>query len=217
MERSRRRLPSPALLISCLALFVALGGTVLAATKIDGRTIKVKSLPGNRVKVGSLPGNRVAPGSLKGDRIDARTLAQVPSADHADSATEARHAQTAIAADHATDASTINGRAVGCGGGQRQFAGACWDVAARENSLTAAEAAIVCGTAGGELPDALAFQAFSHQPGIVIAVDGEWSKDIGQTGSKGLLTMAYLTAAGLIEGASGTLQKQFRCVTPLLH
>jgi hypothetical protein len=36
------RRPSPALLVACLALFVALGGTVLAATKIDGRTIKVK-------------------------------------------------------------------------------------------------------------------------------------------------------------------------------
>jgi hypothetical protein len=42
LERSPWRRPSPALVVACLALFVALGGTVLAATKIDGRTIKVK-------------------------------------------------------------------------------------------------------------------------------------------------------------------------------
>ena len=41
--------PSPALVISIIALFVALGGTVYAASKINGKTIKVKSLPGNRL------------------------------------------------------------------------------------------------------------------------------------------------------------------------
>ena len=56
MKRWRPPRPSPALLVACLALFVALGGTVLAATKIDGRTIRVKSLPGNRLTPGSVPG-----------------------------------------------------------------------------------------------------------------------------------------------------------------
>ena len=56
----RRR--SPALAIACLALFAALGGSVYAATKIDGRSIRVKSLPGNRLAPGSLPGNRLKAG-----------------------------------------------------------------------------------------------------------------------------------------------------------
>ncbi|MGA8112522.1 MAG: hypothetical protein WCA46_02550, partial [Actinocatenispora sp.] len=132
----KRRLsrPSPALLIACLALFVALGGTVLAATKIDGRTIRVKSLPGNRLTVGSLPGNRLqvgtipgsrlVPGSVKAKQIDVGSLGPVPSATHADTADAARRAQTAIAADHAADATTINGPGVGCREGTREFAGA---------------------------------------------------------------------------------------------
>src|ERR1700761_4031211 len=104
MERTRWRRPSPALVIACLALFVALGGTVLAATKIDGRTIRVKSLPGNRLTPASLPGNRLqagtipgsrlAPGSVKGTQIDAASLGPVPSATHADAADPAHRAQT---------------------------------------------------------------------------------------------------------------------------
>ncbi|HUC07739.1 MAG TPA: hypothetical protein VMR96_06585, partial [Solirubrobacterales bacterium] len=62
------RLPSPALVVAGLALFVALGGTVYAAKKarIDGKAVKVKSLPGNRLKVRSIPANRLKPGVLKG-------------------------------------------------------------------------------------------------------------------------------------------------------
>ncbi len=79
MKRRRPPLPSPALVIACLALFVALGGTVLAATKtnghkINGHKIRVKSLPGNRLVVGSLPGNRLKPGTLGGGRVKPGTL-----------------------------------------------------------------------------------------------------------------------------------------------
>ena len=64
--RQGMRLPSPALAVSVLALFVALGGTVYAAkkVKINGKAIKVKSLPGNRIEVGSVPANRLKPGIL---------------------------------------------------------------------------------------------------------------------------------------------------------
>jgi hypothetical protein len=227
MKRWGWRRPSPALVIACLALFVALGGTVLAATKIDGRTIRVKSLPGNRLAVGSVPGNRLrpgtipgsrlAPGSVKGDQIDIETLGQVPSATHADAADTARRSQTAIAADHATDASTVNGRAVGCGAGQREFAGACWGSTASTTAVTVVEASIACAAANGELPDALAFLAFARQPGVTIGVGGEWSKDLAGTGPSPNFTMAYLSEGGGLEGASSTLQKRFRCVTPLLN
>src|SRR4029077_14460915 len=83
-----------------------LGGTVYAAGKINGHTIKVKSLPGNRLAIGSVPANRLkpgtipstqlAPGSIQGDRlapgsvtgvqVDVSTLGQVPSAVHGDTA-----------------------------------------------------------------------------------------------------------------------------------
>jgi hypothetical protein len=226
MERSGWRRPSPALVIACLALFVALGGTVLAATKINGRTIAVKSLPGNRLEVGSVPGNRlkgtisgnrIAPGSIKGDRIDTAGLGQVPSAAHADSSDSARHAQTATAADHAADATTVNGRSVGCVDGKREFAGACWDLQPSATIANAVEAAVACGTAGGELPDALTAAAFAQQPGAAIAVDGEWTRQLGKFGEANVFPVILVSPSGLSSTPSWTVPHHYRCVTPLLH
>src|SRR4029077_17189176 len=92
MKRLRLRRPSAALVISCLALFVALGGTVYAGTSISGKTIKKSSLPGNRVKKNSLPGNRVKKNSLTGVQINESKLGQVPSAASAGSAGSATNA-----------------------------------------------------------------------------------------------------------------------------
>lgn len=226
MKRMRPRRPSPALAIACLALFVALGGTVLAATKIDGKTIRVKSLPGNRLEVGSLPGNRlrkgtipgnrIAPGSLKGDRIDVGTLGQVPSAAHADAADTARHAQTATAADHAADATTINGHPVGCTAGRREFAGACWDLETSSTAVTAVEAASTCASKGGELPDALAFIAFAKQPGIHLDPAGEWTGEVGKFGFIDEFTVVLVYPEGHSLALPWEEILHFRCVTPLV-
>lgn len=76
--------------VACLALFVALGGSVYAAGKISGEQIKVRSLPGNRIKprtiassrikLKTLTGRQVKPGSLTGGQIDQRTLTQISAA-----------------------------------------------------------------------------------------------------------------------------------------
>jgi hypothetical protein len=227
MKRWGLRPPSPALLIACVALFVALGGTVVAATKkIDGHTIRVKSLPGNRLTLGSVPGNRLvagtisggslAPGSVKGEQIDAGSLGQVPSAAHADSADTARRAQTATAAEHAADATTINGRSVGCREATREFAGACWDLRPSETAVTATEAAAACAAVGGELPEALAFSVLAGQTGISIGVGGEWTGEIGNLGGPGIVSVATVTTTGSIEGADSKEARRFRCVTPLV-
>jgi len=226
LERSRWRRPSPALVVACLALFVALGGTVLAATKIDGRTIKVKSLPGNRVAVASLPGNRLAPGtipgnrlapkSIKGDQIDITTLGQVPSADHATSADSARRADTATAADHAADATKINGRSVGCAEGEREFAGACWDVQADRTAVGLMEAASRCAMEGGELPQAIALRAFLGQPGVLIGAAGEWTNSLVESDLTHFGATA-LEANGSFLAVDSNSARQYRCVTPLLH
>jgi hypothetical protein len=83
--------------VACLALFMALGGTVYAAGKISGTQIKSGSLPGNRIKSktvtanqiksqtltanqikrGSLTGAQIAPGSLTGTQINQSTLTGV--------------------------------------------------------------------------------------------------------------------------------------------
>ncbi len=60
--------------IACLALFVALGGSVYAAGKINGKHIKPNSIPGNRIKAKTLPGNRVKANSLAGNRVKTGTL-----------------------------------------------------------------------------------------------------------------------------------------------
>lgn len=226
MERSRWRRPSPALVVACLALFVALGGTVLAATKIDGRTIRVKSLPGNRVAVGSLPGNRLAPGtipgdrlapkSIKGDQIDITTLGQVPSADHATSAETARRADTATAADHAADATKINGRSVGCGEGEREFAGACWDIRLRTSQLTVLEAAALCGGEGGELPAPFSLLALNAVAGVPPDTGGEWTNAV-RVESVGFFSPIAAEGTEGLRPESRVGRLHFRCVTPLLH
>jgi len=77
MSRGIRR-QVPVVVVAAVALVAALGGTVYAAGKINGHSIKVKSLPGNRLAIGSVPANRLkpgtipslqlAPGSIQGDR-----------------------------------------------------------------------------------------------------------------------------------------------------
>jgi hypothetical protein len=58
----RLKAPSPALVISLVALFVALGGTALAATSyINGKNIKPHSIPKNRLTASAIKG-------LKGNR-----------------------------------------------------------------------------------------------------------------------------------------------------
>lgn len=225
MKRRRPPRPSPTLVIACLALFVALGGTVLAATKIDGRTIRVKSLPGNRLTIGSLPGNRLrpgtipgsrlAPGSVKAQQIDVGSLGPVASADHANSADTARRAQTATAAEHAADATTINGRAVGCRGATREFAGACWDVRSSAAAVTATEAAAACAAAGGELPEGLALSVFAGQPGIDVAVDGEWLNQIWFL-DEATYEVYFRTDEGRFIVQTPVHLHHYRCVTPLV-
>jgi hypothetical protein len=228
--RSKRG--SAALAVACLALFVALGGGVYAAStaKIDGHTVRTSSLPGNRVVPGSLPGNRLragsippgklAPGSVTGAQIDVATLGQVPSAAHAASADRARAADRAQAAEQAANAERLNGFSARCAGGSRQFAGACWQLEPNETALEAPVAAKACAAQGGELPAALTLAAFSQQPGVTLAVGGEWSGDIpiiSGTNVYGVVTVAASTPGPAEVGsAPSTATRKFRCVIPLV-
>jgi hypothetical protein len=217
---------SPALVVACIALFAALGGTVFAAKKIDGRTIKVKSLPGNRVAPGSLPGNRLKPGAIPGNRlapasitgnqIDVATLGQVPSAVHADNADSAHDALTAVHAVSAIDATKINGHSAGCGSTTRFFAGACWQTESSEAALTAPAAALSCASQGGELPSALALVAFSQQPGIGLATGDEWTADIASYTALNAYSAATVSSSGEVGASLSTSTKKYRCVIPLV-
>jgi hypothetical protein len=225
MFRGARR-QAPALIVASIALIAALTGSVYAAGRINGHSIKPKSLPGNRLAPGSVPGNRLKPGALPGDRlapgsitgiqIDAATLGQVPSAAHADSADSARDAGTALNAANAENARTVNGYEAGCKSETRRFAGACWQVTSGETALNAPDAAVACASQGGELPDALSLAAFSQQPGITLASGDEWSGDIPVVTSDDLYAVVAVSSAGEIKSALSTATKKFRCVIPLL-
>lgn len=70
--------------VACLALFVALGGSVYAAGRISGKQIRVSSLPGNRIKPKTIPANRIKPHSLTGAQINQKTLTGISAAALAD-------------------------------------------------------------------------------------------------------------------------------------
>jgi len=225
MGKGLRR-QAPALVVAGLALVAALGGTVYAAGKINGRAIKVKSLPGNRLAVGSVPGNRLKPGALKGSQlapgsitgiqIDASTLGQVPSAVHAETAESAHDAETALNSANAANAKTVNGYEAGCRTGTRAFAGACWQEAASGTALNAPAAAGACAARGGELPDALSLAAFSQQAGVTLAAGDEWSGDLTNVSGVDLYAVITVSPSAEVSSALSTATKKFRCVIPLV-
>ena len=221
---------SPALAISALALFIALGGSVYAAkkAKIDGKAIRAKSIPGNRLKPRSIGANRLKPGVLKETRIAAPltgadinelTLGQVPSAAHADTADRAQSAidaQTALNAVNAVDAKTINGYSAGCQSGTLPFAGACW-----ENSgsvaVTAPVAAAKCAARGGTLPEALQLAAFAGEPGVILHGGGEWTSDIPVVSGSDVYAVSTVAPTGAVDKAVSSDTRAYRCVVPLLN
>lgn len=225
MSRAFRR-QAPALVVAGIALVVALGGTVYAAARIDGHSIKAKSLPGNRLALASVPsnrlkpgaiaGNRLAPGSITGTQIDTATLGQVPTAVHADNADSARDAETALNAINAADATRVNGRTVGCVGETDEFAGACWQKTFSGAAVTAPAAALACANQGGELPNPLLLAAFGQQPGIAISAGEEWSGDIPITSGGGIYGVATVATSGQINYTLATEARRYRCVLPLV-
>jgi len=59
MQLKRIPRPSAAMVIAMLALMAALGGTVYAASKINGKSIKKNSIPGNRLKKQTVTGKQI--------------------------------------------------------------------------------------------------------------------------------------------------------------
>ena len=233
MRQGLRR-PSPALVISMIALFVAMSGSVYAAksAKIHGKAIKVKSLPGNRLKPKSIPANRLkpgvlaslpsaatgAPGVITGLEVDELSLGQVPEAAHADTADFARNAvnaETALNAVNAVNASKVNGYEAGCLPDTQLFASACWQTSAAVTPVAAPAAAQACAVQGGELPEALQLAAYSQQATLD---DGdEWSSDITNVTGLNAYGVVTVSATGGISFILFSNARKYRCVFPLLR
>ncbi len=221
---------SPALVVSVIALFVALGGSVYAAkkkTRIDGGAIRTKSIPGDRLKPRSIAANRLKPGVLRaaaitspltGTDINELTLGQVPSAAHADSADTALSAvdaQTALNAVNAVDAKTVNGHSVGCLPGTLPFAGACWE-SSSNSAVNAPTAARKCAVKGGTLPEALQLAAFAEEPGVNLDPGDEWSSDIPVISGPDSYAVTTVSASSVVFRDLSTNTHPYRCVIPLL-
>lgn len=96
--KRRLRAPSPALVISLIALFVALGGTSYAAITLPKNSVGTKQL-----KKDAVTGVKIKKGAVTAAKINTKGLT-VPNALHATSADSATSATSATNATHATSA-----------------------------------------------------------------------------------------------------------------
>jgi hypothetical protein len=94
--------PSPALVVSLIALFVALGGSGYAAVKLNGKSLKNGSVAGKKLKNRSIAGKKLKNNTVTGRHIKESTLGKVPLAAQADNATSATNATNATTAGSAT-------------------------------------------------------------------------------------------------------------------
>jgi hypothetical protein len=120
MRRFRPGRPSPALVISILALIVALGGTSYAAITLSKNSVGPSQLRNgavttSKIKSGAVTASKVKSHSLTGKQINVSSLGTVPNASHAstaDLATNATNATNADTAASAANATTVGGETV---------------------------------------------------------------------------------------------------------
>lgn len=181
--------------MATIAVFIALGGSAYAASKINGKAIKVKSIPGNRLK----------PNTVTGAQVNESTLAQVPSAVQANMATTATSA---------ANATTVNGHTAECKAGTQPFAGSCWESAARP-AATQPAAATACTGLGGTLPSASDLVAFSKV--ATLSAGDEWTGEINSVTSENVFTVITVSPDGKVNLDAPSDTKEYRCVLPLVR
>jgi hypothetical protein len=103
MSNPRAKRPSPALVISILALFVALGGSAYAATKLGTKNIKNNAITAAKIKKEAVTSAKIKAGAVTGSKIVTSSLGTVPSATSATNAVNATNATNATNAVNATN------------------------------------------------------------------------------------------------------------------
>ncbi len=144
MQASKRR-PSPALIISIIALIAALSGTAYAAlgkNSVGSRQLKSKSVTTGKIANNAVTSAKVAKETLTGDDIRISGLPPVPKAN------EATHANNA---DTLTDPGSQN-HSASCPGGSTLIRGICFDLALNPAVAGVKAAANSCAAKGGFLP-----------------------------------------------------------------
>lgn len=102
MSKALSKRPSPAMIVALVALFVALGGSAYAASKIGTKDIKNNAITtakikknavtAAKVKKNAITTAKIKDGAVTGTKIDAATLGTVPNASHASTADSATNA-----------------------------------------------------------------------------------------------------------------------------
>jgi hypothetical protein len=127
------RKPSPALVISIIALFVALGGSAYAASKIGTKDIKANAITSAKIKKNAITSAKIKKDAVTGAKIKESSLGPVPNATNATNAVNATNAanwnrftvlgltkaspgQTVVL--HSVGPFTIFGKCVNAGGGE---------------------------------------------------------------------------------------------------
>jgi hypothetical protein len=110
MRRRGLRAPSPALVVSLLALFLALGGTTYAATSLPKNSVGTKQLKKNAVTSPKIKDGAVNVAKINTNGLTVPDALHATSADSATSATNATHATSADSASNAADASKLGGQ-----------------------------------------------------------------------------------------------------------
>jgi hypothetical protein len=203
LKRLAGRRPGHATVVAYLALFVALGGSALAATQITGKQIKNGTITSADIKNGSIKGVDLKKNTLTGTQINEARLATVPTAANATNAT------------NATNAGTVGGLTaaalkVTCPAGTTSFADVCFETSTRANQALQ-DAEVTCASVGRRLPTPGELWAFAQQPGVTIGV-GEQTDNVFENGST---RQAYIVSPGG-DGFSTltTFARPFRCVAP---
>ena len=140
MQASNRR-PSPALIISIIALIAALSGTAYAAlgkNSVGSRQLKSKSVTTGKIANNAVTSAKVAKETLTGDDI---RVSELPSVPNANEATHAKNADT-LGENHAAS----------CPGGSTLIRGICFDLALNPAVAGVKAAANACAAKGGFLP-----------------------------------------------------------------
>ena len=104
VRKLSRYVPSPAMVVACLALTVALAGTSYAAIKLPANSVGTAQL-----KRGAVTGAKVKKNTITGTQIRETTLERVPKALQADSADSADTAAALGRIDYVTGTVSVPG------------------------------------------------------------------------------------------------------------
>src|SRR6202020_984299 len=112
MSRLHLRGPSPALVVSVVALVVALGGTSYAAFSLPKNSVGSKQLKKNAVTTSKIKNGSVTASKINTSGLTVPNAQNANHANSADSATNAANAANATNATNANNATTVGGRQV---------------------------------------------------------------------------------------------------------